>query len=136
MRLPALILPPRPGQGDVVVALTGHEPVTRTIRALAPVDLGEQGFVCQPMRHRPHGRDRLVRCPSRFDLGDEVRGCGVTRFGQMDCRPPPVLAPFFAGADSQIVGRGDPQRRGWNVLMVAPADLPMVIVVLLDPLLA
>jgi hypothetical protein len=40
MSLPALILPHGPGQGDVVVVLTGHEPVTRDIRSIDQVDLG------------------------------------------------------------------------------------------------
>jgi hypothetical protein len=62
MSLPALILPHGPGQGDVVVVLTGHKPVTRDIRSIDQVYLGEQCFVCQPMMNRVHGRDILVRC--------------------------------------------------------------------------
>ena len=78
---------------------TGHESVTRDIRPIDQVHLGEQGIVCQPMVNRVHGRDILVRRSSRFDMGDDVRGFCVTRFGQMDFIPPPVVAPFFAVSD-------------------------------------
>jgi hypothetical protein len=61
MSLPALILPHWPSQGDVVVVLTGHELVTRDIRSIDQVHLGEQCFVCQPLMNRVHGRDILVR---------------------------------------------------------------------------
>src|SRR5262245_25550468 len=65
--------------------------------------------------NRLHGRVVLVRCWSRFDMGDDVRGFCVTRFGQMDLLSSPVMAPFFAVSDFQIVGRGDQPRRGWKV---------------------
>src|SRR5262245_39631207 len=99
MSLPALSLAPGPGQGDVVVVLTGHKPVTRDICSIDQVYLGEQGFGCQPVMNRLHGRDVLVRCWSRFDMGDDVRGFCVTRFGQMDLLSSPVMAPFFAVSD-------------------------------------
>ena len=45
MRLPALILPHWPREGNVVVVLTGHEPVTRDIRSIDQMDLGEQALL-------------------------------------------------------------------------------------------
>jgi hypothetical protein len=66
-------------------------------------------------------------------MGNDVRGLLVTGLGQMDRISSPVVAPFFAIPGFQVIGRGNHDGRWGKVLMVTPAELFMLMVVLLDP---
>jgi hypothetical protein len=62
MSLPALLLPHRPGESDLVVLLTRHESSARDLRPIDQMARGEQGLVRQRVMNRVHRCDILVRC--------------------------------------------------------------------------
>jgi hypothetical protein len=81
MGLPALVLSHWPSERDLIVLSTAHKGITRDIRPIDQMDLGEQCLVGQPMMNRVHHGHVLIRCQGCFDMRDETWGLVVTRFG-------------------------------------------------------
>src|SRR2546421_1214929 len=78
---------------------------------------------------------RFVRLRSRrcCHMGDQVRAVFVAGLAQMDLISDPGRAPLFAVACLAIIRRTDIASRRWNILITAPAQLALLIEVILDP---
>src|SRR5690348_15000256 len=81
------------------------------------------------------GNHRFIcpRCRCRCHVGNQVRGILLADFREMHLVPYPGRAPLFAVASLLIIGRTD--KLGWrgDILIAAPAHLPVLIAIILEP---
>ena len=66
-------------------------------------------------------------------MRDEVRTIVIAGLSQLDLIADPGRAPLFAITCLMIVGRTNKARRRRNILVAAPAQLAILIEIILDP---